>query len=280
MRAHLQQVDLRAAELDLALLVEPAERVLLEAAGGVGRLGRQMAHSPLVVEPRLEAVHAQVDEVVEVLATRNERVEAHAAQRLVVHGGQAAAQRVRARQAGAAHGLLDVLVVELVLLPGAVVPVALVGCAPRALAVEEVAGLDEDRDAAAGLSAQAVAGALDEVLVLDDLVVVDEDDRVVTEDGREREADVADGAIACKRDACGDVAKAQLLEALVDERDLIGAHGDDAQAGEVGRDGAHPRHGGALGALLAGDEQHDAANAVHVVERLQAAVQRTGRADV
>ena len=91
-----------------------------------------MTQHPLVVEPDIRAIHAQIEHVVQVLAAGDPRVEGEAPERLLVNGQATAAHMVRARQARAAHGLGDPLVEGAALLPEAVVPLVLpfreVGC--------------------------------------------------------------------------------------------------------------------------------------------------------
>ena len=191
-------------------------------------------------------------------------------------GRQAAAQRVGARQARALHGLRDVRVEKLVLLPSDVVPVALGRREERPLGIEEHAGFDKDGHAALGLAAQAVARALEEVLVLDDLVVIDEHDGVVAKDGGERQARVADSAVAVQRDALGELAQPQIGKAAMDDLDLAVADGDDVELGVRSRQRAHPRGRGGLGAGLGCHQQRDAADSAHLAQRLKAARQLPG----
>ena len=159
-RLHLLKVDERSGVFQLAVLVEPPEDVLAETRALACGARGQVTQDPLVVEPDIRAIHAQVKHVVQVLAAGDPRVEGEAPERLLVDGQAAAAHMVRARQARAAHGLGDPLVKSAALLPEAVVPLVLPFREVGVLVVQIVPRLRHDGHALARELPEAVHGLL------------------------------------------------------------------------------------------------------------------------
>ena len=113
-----------------------------------------MAHGPLVIEPHVVAKHAHVKEVIQVLAAGDKRVKGYTRKGAGVQGHQAAAYVIGARDAGARERLFHP-------------------------AIEEIAALDQDRQALTRLLPQRIGRALHKVGVDDSLIVIQEDNRVM-----------------------------------------------------------------------------------------------------
>ena len=156
----LHEVDLRLGKLDLAVLVEPAVDVLLEAPCGRSVLGRHMLDAQLVVEPDVNPVHMGRQDVVGIFPACDPRVERDFAVRVGMQHHATAACSVRARQARPFEGFRDVIVEPMRLVPEAVVPRDLLVGKGAALPVEKVASLCRDDRAARSLVGDAVDGAL------------------------------------------------------------------------------------------------------------------------
>lgn len=203
-RLHLLKVDERSGVFQLAVLVEPPEDVLAETRALACGARGQVTQHPLVVEPDIRAVHAQVEHVVQILAAGDPRVKGEAPERLLVDGQAAAAHMVRARQARAAHGLGDPLVEGAALLPEAVVPLVLPFREVGVLVVQIVPRLRHDGHALARELPEAVHGLFQEFRVVDHLVVVQEHHGVEAEHVGHEQAQIADGAVALKADLFGE----------------------------------------------------------------------------
>ena len=228
-----------------------------------------MAQAPLVVEPDVGAVHTQVEHVVEVLAARDPRVERQALERLFVQRQTAAAHVVAARQARAAHGFRDHLVEGLALLPEMVVPLVLALRQVRPFRVEVEARLGQDGNALLRELAQAVHGLLQKVGVVDDLVVVQEHDRVEPEHVGQHQAEVAHRAVPRQADLLLQLAQAQLLHALLDERELRRSHNQRVQRGVAGDDPLDLLDRLHLDGRLAHHEHENLPKTPHLLKRRQ-----------
>ncbi len=270
---HLHQVDLRTAVLHLAELVEPAEDVLEETRPLALRRRRQVAQVPLVVEPHVGAVHAQVQQVVQVLAARDPRVERRAHERRLVDGEAAAAHVVAARKPRPLHGVRDPGVERLALLPEMVVPLVLALGEERPFGVEVVARLGEDGDALLGELAQPVHRLLEELGIVHHLVVVEEHHGIEAQRVGYRQPEVPDGAVAGEADLPAELAHAQLLEALLQDGLLGSAHHRDGQLREARRRLLDLIGRLRLDGRLADDQQDDLADALGSHEGLQKARQ-------
>ena len=216
-----------------------------------------MTQAPLVVQPDVRSVHAQVQHVVQVLAAGDPRVERQALERLLVQRQAAAAHVVRTRQARAAHGLRHHLVERLALLPEVVVPLVLALREIRALGVEVEARLGQDGDALLRELAQAVHGLLQEVGVVHHLVVVQEHHGIEAERVRHHEPQVADGAVAGQADLLLQLAQPQLLHALLDERELGRTHHGHVERGVLRHLRLHLLGRLVLDGRLAHHQHHD-----------------------
>ena len=78
---------------------------------------RTVRQRPLVVKPDVGTVHAQVEQIVQVFAAKDPRVEAQTAIRFAMQSQAATAYMVGAREARAGHGLADPIVERAALLP-------------------------------------------------------------------------------------------------------------------------------------------------------------------
>ena len=266
LRGDLPQVDLGLRELDLAVLVDEAVRVLAESDGFRDRLGRLVDDSPLVVEVDVGAVHPRVDDVVHVLAAQDPRVERDVREHLAVQGEDPAEGDVRALDARRLADHRERLVERIALAPEHVAPVRLVVALPAALRVGVEAALGQQRRAVVELRAEPVHGAFEEVRRRDDLVVVDEDDRVVAENRSGHEADVAHRPVALEGDAVDHVGELELFEAPMQAAELGRAEDERLDVGEVGDDVAHLVLGAVLDRLVGrGHDDDDLAEALDLL---------------
>ena len=232
--------------------------------------GREVQEAELVVEPDVAAVHARVDEIVEVLAAGNPRIERDAAIRIRMQDHATAAADVGTAQARAAKDALDVVVEIGRLVPEMVIPGHVLGRLGAVVAVVEKTGLGRDDRPRRSLARDAVHGALEKVGIGDDLVIIDEDDRVMTEYRGDDETEVSNGAVARETSRALVLADAHLLEPAVDMAHLRLADNDNVEVHEVVGDGAHALDRLVLDARLRRDEQDDAIDADDVTQGLQA----------
>ena len=195
----LVQADDGIGRTQLLLLVNPTVHVLFETTGARGRVGRTVHDAPLVVEPYVETVHAQVKQVVEILATRDVGIEAHPGERFGMQRETPARQDVGPTDARGVERTIHPHVEERPLVPPAVIPRGRHGRGIRRIVlVEEVARFGDHREILTGHVSQAVDGIHEEFGGRDDLVVVQEHDRIMSEHGRHQQAHVLDGTIAAQ----------------------------------------------------------------------------------
>ena len=125
------------------------------------------------------------------------------------------------------------------------------------------------------LRAETVHRGLEEVGLRHDLVVVDEDDRLVAEHRRGHEADVAHRAVALEGDAVDHVGELELLETPVQAAELGGTEHERVDVGEVVDDLADLVLGTVLDGLVGRrDDDDHAAEALDLLQRAQAVRQR------
>ena len=161
-----------------------------------------MAHGPLVIEPHVVAKHAHVKQVVEVLATGDKRVEGHTGKGTGVQGHQTAAHVVGARDAGARECLFHPAIKLNALGPPAMTDAHLVRRGQRrSIAVVEITAFDQDRQALARLLPQCIGRTLHKVGIDDGLVVIQKDNRVVSQHSGAGKAHVANGAVTAQAHA-------------------------------------------------------------------------------
>ena len=255
--AHLTHADGLVAEAQLGHLVAPAVYVLLEAGRMRGGGRRHVLDAPVPVEPDVDSVHAQVEEVVEVLAAGDLGVEGDARVGVGRHGEAAAAQDVGPADTRTAQGVAHPLVELGAFGPETVAPARL--ALPRvggALAVEEVARLGEDGQALAVGVAEAVDRLDQEVLVLHHLVVVQKDDHVVAEGGRHGKSHVADGTVPPQGQGLLLQVGRDVLDGAADRVGLGVADDHHAQVGVLAADALHAGTG-AGGAGARRDQKDD-----------------------
>ena len=96
---HRVEVVLTVRIGELRPFIIPAVHVLHKARGALFDRRGKMAHRPPVVEPDIETVQPKIEEVVEVLAARDERVERHTHVCAGMHGKASAAHIVGTRDA-------------------------------------------------------------------------------------------------------------------------------------------------------------------------------------
>ena len=232
-----------------------------------------MLDAQLVVEPHVNPVHVGRQDVVGIFPARDPRVERDFAVRVGMQHHASAACSVRARQARPFEGFRDVFVEPVRLVPEAVVPRDLLVGQGAALPVEKVASLCRDDRAARSLVGDAVDGALQEIGARDDLVVIEEDDGVVAEDGSHEKPHIAHCAVSGQACHVLERADAELLEAAVDVA-LAGLADDrDVQVTEVVCHGTHTVFRLRLDAGLGDDEQDDAPQADDLAQGIEAARQ-------
>lgn len=116
---------------------------------------------------------------------------------------------------------------------------------------------------------------LEEIRIGNDLVVIDEHDRIVAENRGDDETEVADGAVARETGRALVLAHADLLETAVDEAHLGITDDHDVEIHEMIGDGTHALGRLVLDARLGCDEQDDAIDADDVTQRLKATGQLT-----
>ena len=266
-RVHLHEVNLGLGELDFAVLVKPTVDVLLEARGRVGHIGRHVAQEKLIVEPHRHPVHAQIQQVVEVFAACNPRVEGHRAIGVGVQGHAAAARGLSHRKPRPCDNTLDIGVEILIFVPHEVVPGAFLRRLVVVGLIEEKPGLRRDNRAIGRGHGDAVDGAREEVLRGHHLVVVDEDDGVVPVDGGDEQPQVAHRAVSGQRGRRREGAHAQLLHAAMHVAQLGLSDDGGVELREIRGDGAHLV--GGLG-LDASPCHHEQDNAPHTRDLLQA----------
>ena len=239
-----------------------------------GDLWRQVAHAPRAVKPHVVAVHAQVEQVVQVLAARDGGVEAHLAEHAGAHAEAAAAHVVGAADARAAQRAVHPLVELQAFGPPAVLPPrARDGRVRGVVHVEVAAALRGDLQALARGEPHAVHGVNQEVLVQGNLVVVQEDHHVVVEHGRDGQPHVADGAVAAKRNGIALEPRHGPVDGRAYELGLRRAYDQRVQPGVLAADAIDPRTCALHACGVAHKEHHDPEHAAHRVERREAGLE-------
>ena len=229
-----------------------------------------MAQAPFVVEPDIGTVHAQVEQVIQILASGNPGVEAQALEGLLVQGKAPAAHMVRTGEPGAGKGLVDPLVERASLIPIAVVPLILAEGMAVPFGIQVVSALREDGNAPARQLAQAVHALLQKGSVIDNLVVIDEHDAVETQDICKDEPQVADGGITGQPDLEFQPPEPELLEAAPDDVEFPRSHHHDAEQGETRGDFPHLFRRLLLDPPLCRDQHGNGTDATDPIERFQA----------
>ena len=248
---------------ELCPLVIPAIDVLHETRALLHLTGRQVLDHPCVVEPHVHARHAHVEQVIQVLAARDVRVEGHAPEGPGMHGEATAAHVIRPRDARARKGALHPPVELDALGPPPAGDAVLLGGIRegRTGLVVKVTALGKNGQPLACLMTQAVHGLLHEIGGEDHLVVVQEDHGVVPEDGGEGEPHVPDGAVAAQRDGLAAHVGRDRAHALHDRRRLVVGDERHVERGVLVDQGPHvPRD--TVGLPLRAHQQHDDARYV------------------
>ena len=229
-----------------------------------------MQQTELIIKPDIVTVHARVYEIVEVFSAGNPRIEGDIAIRIGMQHHAATTAYVGTAQTRAVQGALDVVVEVGGLVPEAVIPRHVLRSLGAVIAVVEEAGLGRDNRTRRGLACNTVQGTLKKIGVGNDLVIVDEDDRVVTENRGGNETEIADGTIARKASGALVLAHAHLLETTMDEAHLGIADDDDIEIHEVVGNGTNALDRLVLDTRLCCDEQNDAIDTSNMTQRLEA----------
>ena len=137
------------------------------------------------------------------------------------------ANAIRTRQTRAFHRSGYPFVETLALIPEMIVPMRFFGRLVRAVLVQEIARFRNNGNALFREFSQSIHGFLHEIGVFDNLVIVNKDHGIETENSGNHQSQIADGAISHQANAFAILGQAQLLHALVHQR-LLGRANNQA----------------------------------------------------
>ena len=147
------------------------------------------------------------------------------------------------------------------------------GSQRRAVAIVEIAALDQDRQALTRLLPQRIGRALHKVGVDDSLIVIQKDNRVMPQHSGTGQPHVADGTVASQAHALARTLGRDLSNPICDARGLgVGDNGDLERGMRVDNLVHAQRHIG-CGRNGTDHQKDDARDVAHLLKRGQAAVE-------
>ena len=147
------------------------------------------------------------------------------------------------------------------------------GSQRRAVAIVEIAALDQDRQALTRLLPQRIGRALHKVGVDDSLIVIQKDNRIVSQHGGAGKAHVANGAVTAQAHALTRALGRDLRHTIGDTRCLSIGDNSDLERRMRVDDIVHAQRHIGRGRNGTDHQKDDARDVAHLLERCQAAVE-------